>query len=74
MKTPEIDIHQILAWRPCNMAPGEKYSRDGLHKLFGGRDSITPLEVCDLPISAVDRLWVLLRVEVLGERTLSQGY
>ena len=70
MKPPEITIHQILAWRPCNMAPGEKYSRDGLRSLFGGRDSITPLEVCDLPISAVDRLWVLLHVEVLGEKTL----
>jgi hypothetical protein len=31
--------------------------------LCAGREVLTPLEVCDLPIPVLDRLWVLLRPE-----------
>lgn len=64
-----LTIAQVHRWRPCSMAPGEKYSRDGLRALFGG-DSITPLAVLYLPIPAPDKLWVLLHPEIIPERDL----
>ena len=64
-----LTVAQILRWRPCDMQPGEKYSRDALRALFGG-DEITPLALADLPIPVEDRLWVLLRPEVLGRERL----
>jgi len=70
MTESHITIDQVLAWEPCDSKPGERYSREGMLALSGGRTSMTALEVCDLPISASDRLWVLLRPEVLPERML----
>src|SRR3990167_5330213 len=65
-----ITIAQIHRWRPCDMGPGGKYSRDGLKALFGGRRSITPLEALDLPIPVADRFWLLFRPEIISKRDL----
>ena len=55
----------VWSWHPCSL-----YSRariDGIYGVHG----LTPLRVCDLPdISAKDKLWTLLREEVLPAATL----
>ena len=66
----QLTIAQVLEWRPCNRAPGEKYGRDGLKALWAGREAITPLEACDLPIPPEDILWLLLRPDILPNRSL----
>ena len=62
----KFTIAQIHALRPCNMAPGEKYSRENLKKLFGG-NSIDALKFLDLDIPEEDRLWVILRLDFLPD-------
>ena len=62
----KFTIAQIHALRPCNMAPGEKYSRENLKKLFGG-NSIDALKFLDLEIPEEDRLWVILRLDFLPD-------
>lgn len=61
MKT--ITAAQIMGWRPC--AP---YTSDRVSTLVG--DGLSPLEVLDLPIPAADRLWVVLREDVIPRREL----
>ena len=62
----KFTIAQIHALRPCNMAPGEKYSRENLKKLFGG-NSIDALKFLDLEIPDEDRLWVIFRLDLLPD-------
>ena len=65
----EITLADIEPWVRCSSEPHEKYSEDNLRLLAGG-DSITPLAVCDLPIPDEDKLWVLLRPEIISEKRL----
>ena len=54
-------------WGACQRGAGQVYSDEALAKLFAGRRGLTPLEVCDLEaVPVVDRIWVLLRQDVLG--------
>jgi hypothetical protein len=49
------------------MGPCPAYTRERLEELAAGRESLTVLEILDLDIPALDKLWaVLLREEVLG--------
>lgn len=47
-----------------------RYSDEAIAAIYGGRESLTPLEILSLDIPAEDRLWVVLRSEVLGVRDL----
>jgi len=62
-----ITIDNILSWHPCK----EYQTRELLLEVTNNRESLTPLEVSHLDISTDDRLWVLLRPEVLGRRDLT---
>ena len=65
----KITTKLLDEWGACDRAEGERYSNANLKRLFRGRKSLTPLEVSRLrSVSAEDRIWVLLRPEVLGER------
>ena len=59
-----ITADQIISWRPC-----PSYPDDRVHQL-GPAIGLTPLEIAALDIPHADRVWVLLRPEVLGERGL----
>lgn len=69
MSTTTLTVDQITRWGPCSSGPGERYSREGLRKLFGGEE-ITTVGVGDLPIPPEDKLWVWLRPEIIPERDL----
>ena len=56
-----ITADQIIFWLPC---PG--YPNYRVHQLVPG-PGLTPLEIAALLIPPEDRVWVLLRPEVLGE-------
>lgn len=45
---------------PCNQYPESR-----VRELWGGRESLTPLEILDLPIPAADRVWVMCQPGVL---------
>jgi hypothetical protein len=65
-----ITIDDVLSWMPC-----ERYdTREKLLAVTGGRESMTHIQVADLPIPLKDVVWVL--VEALhrmphGERDYS---
>ena len=61
-----ITLRQLLAWEPCG-----PWSEESILRVTNGRRQLTPLEIVDLPgVSAGDKLWVLLREEVLPENEL----
>ena len=62
----KISIEQILSWGPC-----EEY--DTLEKIIAETDDDwpkTPIEIANLGIPTADRLWVLLRPEIISEKRL----
>jgi len=59
-----ITADQIISWRPC-----PRYPDDRVHQL-GPAIGLTPLEIAALDIPHADRVWLLLRPEVLGEHGL----
>jgi len=55
----------VWSWHPC-----PRYPRARIDAIYGV-DGLTPLQVCDLSdVSAEDKLWTLLREEVLPAATL----
>jgi len=55
----------VRSWQPC-----PRYPRARIDAIYGV-DGLTPLQVCDLSdVSAEDKLWTLLREEVLPAATL----
>ena len=64
-----ITIQKLDEWGACAREDGERYSDANLKRLFRGRESLTPLEVERMrSVLVEDRIWVLLRPEVLGDR------
>jgi hypothetical protein len=53
-----ITPQKIISWGCC-------YSRERVMEVFAGRKSMTPLQILDLNIPAVDRLWAVLREEII---------
>jgi hypothetical protein len=62
-----ITIKDLDAWKACCRGPGKLYSDQRLKRLLRGREGWTPLEISRMrSVSLEDRLWVLLRLNVLG--------
>ena len=61
-----ITVARIMSWSPC---PG--WTRERVQAAFGGRRSLTPLEILALgDVPPTDRLWVILREEIIPSREL----
>jgi hypothetical protein len=58
LRPPKITIPQLRTWGAC-------YKPDRLAAVFGRRKQLSALEICELDIPAKDRLWVLLRAEII---------
>lgn len=66
MSTPgSITADQIHRW----VTHDAWHTHKNLRALFDGK-SIAPLAVCDLDIPVKDRLWILLRPDIIPEREL----
>jgi len=55
-----ITTEQIMSWNPC-----DRYNEGIVSDLIG--DGKTPLEIAELEITIKDRLWVLLRTDIIPE-------
>jgi hypothetical protein len=60
---PRITIKRLTAWDAC-YEPGE------LAAVFGTRKTLSPFEICALDIPPADKLWVLLRPEIIPAEEL----
>ena len=60
-------IDEVLLWEPC-----EEYDRERIIDLFAGRETITALDILDLGISDEDKLWAVLRPELIPAPTLHE--
>ena len=58
-------IADVLSWYPC-----DHYDEHRIRELATGRESFTALDVLTLDIPIQDRFWVVLRPELIDERTL----
>ena len=58
-----ITTEQIMLWNPC-----DRYNEGIVSDLIG--DGKTPIEITELEITIEDRLWVLLRPEIIPEMDL----
>ena len=63
LKTVTVD--DVMGWEPC-------WDRDEVEDAAGGREALTPLEIADLKIQAHERLWVLLRPEIIERKRLHE--
>ena len=63
-----ITVKMIMQWNSC-----EDYSEERVRQLFGDRESVSLLEVCNAEhIPVVDRLWLLLREEIIPAPVLHE--
>src|SRR3990167_4552171 len=61
-----ITVSRIMSWGPC-----PDWTSERVVAVFGGRRSLTPLEVLGLTsVSPDDRLWVVLRDGFIPAREL----
>jgi len=58
-------VSDVIAWEPC-----KGYTEERIRALWGDRESLTALDILDLRIPAEDRLWAVLREDVIDARTL----
>ncbi len=58
---PIITLDMVFAWGPC-------YDRQTVMQLANGAEEMCVFDLLDLPISDADKLWLVLRPEVIGER------
>jgi hypothetical protein len=56
-----VTVDEVLAMKPCS-----DYTRERVEQLWSGRGALSVVEILDLDIPAEDRLWAVLREEVLG--------
>jgi hypothetical protein len=54
----KITVKKAVSWNSC-------YSKDRIKELWAGRKHLTPLEILDLNIPPEDRLWAVLREEII---------
>ena len=62
-----LTIDLVMSWNPC-----KEYTLERVEELFAGREALTPQEVAALDIPAKDKLWVLLRGEILPAEVLHE--
>ncbi|MFH1604005.1 MAG: hypothetical protein ABIH03_08865 [Pseudomonadota bacterium] len=61
MTRDKITIDDVLALKPrC------RWTRERMQKSFGGRESLTALEMCDVDIEPVELVWLLQRAPIFS--------
>jgi hypothetical protein len=61
------DVMSWMKWDRGTSKPCDRYSYADINRLWGGHESLTPLEISKLNIPVSDRLWALLRSELIPE-------
>jgi hypothetical protein len=60
-------INKVLSWDPC-----EGYTEEVIAGLFAGRKAMTALDMLDLDIPDEDRLWAVLREDLIDAPMLHE--
>ena len=60
-------IKQVLSWGPC-----ENYTRERIEELFTGRKTVAVQDILSMDIPARDRLWAVLREELVPATILHE--
>ena len=55
-----VTVDEVMSWEPC-----KEYPRERVTALFADRETITALDVLEMDIPAEDRLWAVLREEMV---------
>jgi len=63
-----VTVDQIVSFGPCD----PPYTRDYVTELFAGRETVTALDILDMDIPAIDKLWAVLRPELIPELDLHE--
>jgi hypothetical protein len=63
----KVTATQIMSWEPC-----DRYPEKRVKELFSGRKYLTALDVLELDIPSEDKLWAVLRKEMIPEKTLHE--
>ena len=75
MKQPtlSVTVADVMKWQPCGWDGadnGKNYTEARVCALFAGRKRLTALDVLALDIPVEDRLWAVLREELIDACTL----
>jgi len=62
-----VTVKQIMSWNPC-----AEYTQAKIKKLFAGRQALSVLDVLELDIPDADKLWVVLREELVPANMLHE--
>jgi len=68
-------VDQMMAFRPCGWDKdddGKHYTPQRVAALWAGRETLTAMDMLDLDIPADDRLWAVLRPELIPEKMLHE--
>ena len=63
----KVTIENVMSWHPC-----AEYTKERITELFSGRESLTVLDIIELDIPAEDRLWAVLREELIPTNILHE--
>ncbi len=67
MKLKKVTVQDILSWDPC-----DGYTEEKIKELFGRKKYLNVKQILDLDIPAEDRLWVVLRPEMIPEMIIHE--
>jgi hypothetical protein len=62
-----VTVDQVMSWKPC-----ERYTRELIEQLFAGRESLSAVDILKLDIPTEDRLWAVLREELIPAPVLHE--
>ena len=65
IKVLKVTVDQVMSWLPC-----EDYTRERVEELFAGREALSAMEILELDIPVGDKLWAVLREELIPAETL----
>lgn len=63
-----VTVDEVMSWHPCD----PPYTREYVEELFAGRATITALDILDMDIPPEDKLWAVLRPELIPDPMLHE--
>lgn len=68
MRILSATVQDVMSWNPCQ----PDYPESRVVELWAGRERLTAREILGLDVPSSDRLWAVLRPELLPENLLHE--
>ncbi len=68
MTKKRVTVKDVMSWEPC-----KGYEREVIKKLFGRKKYLTAIDILRLDIPAKDKLWAVLREDLVEESILHEA-